>query len=93
MEIKKLKGQLADLPASAISIVVLVIVVAMGVLILAGMNSSTTNTDAQTLIGKGVTGLSTYGDWFTTIILVIISVVILALIMGFFALRGKGGRA
>jgi hypothetical protein len=86
----RFKGQLSELPAAAISIVVLVIVVSMGILVLAGMNNSTTNTAAQTVIGKGMTGLGTFGDWFSTIIIVIIAVVILALVMGFFAMRGRG---
>ena len=54
------------------------------------MNNSTTNTQAQSVITKGMTGLGTFGDWFSTIIIVIIAVVILALVMGFFAMRNRG---
>ena len=89
---QKLKGQLQELPSSAIAVVVLVIVVSMGVLILAGMNASTTNPEAQTVIGKGITVLGVYGDWFSTIVLVVIAVVILALITGFFAYRHYAGK-
>lgn len=91
---KKRKGQLSALPSSAITMVSLVIIVAMGVLILVGMNSSTTNEDANEIIGEGITAMGTYGDWFTTIVIVIIGVAILGLVALFFAMRRGGlGRA
>ena len=47
MKLNKFKGQLSELPAAAISIVVLVIVVSMGILVLANPKGSTFR------IGKG----------------------------------------
>ena len=91
---RKLKAQLSELPSSAIAVVVLVIIVSMGVLVLAGMNSSTTNADAQAVIGKGIDAMGTYGDWFTTIVLVVIAGVIIAIVIGVFAFRRmSGGRS
>lgn len=93
MQSKKLKGQLADMPNAALYVVILTIVVAMGVLILVGMNDSTTDSDASEILGEGITGLGVFGDWFSTIVLVVIAVVILGLVMTFFLLRKRGGRA
>lgn len=92
---KKFQGQLAELPSSAISMGVLVIVVAMVVLILVGMNGSTTEAAANDIITEGITGISVYGDWFNTLVLVVIGIVVLGLVMGFFYIRSKrgGGRA
>ena len=88
---QKLKGQLNALPAAAITMVVIVIVVSMGVLILVGMNDSTTDDDASDNIDAGIEAMGTFSDWYTTIVIVVIAVVILGLVLGFFALRGKGG--
>jgi uncharacterized protein involved in cysteine biosynthesis len=94
MQAHKLKGSLQDLPTSAIMIGGLVITVGMVVLVLVGMNGSTTNYAANQIISKGVTAMGTYGDWFGTIVIVIIAVVILGLIGGFYLLKGgRGGRA
>ena len=92
----KLKGQLADLPGTAILMVVLAIVVGMGVLILVGMNGSTEDADAAAVLESGIDAMGQYGDWFETIVIVIIAVAILGLVLGAFMLktaRGRGGRA
>lgn len=93
METKKKKGQLTQLPASALAIGVLVIVVAMVILILVGMNGSTTNAAATDLITQGVTAMGTYGDWFTTLVVIVIGVAILVLIASLYVLRNRGGFA
>ena len=73
MQTKKFKGQLANMPDAALYMVILTIVVAMGVLILVGMNDSTTDTSATEILGEGITGLGVFGDWFSTIVLVVIT--------------------
>jgi len=94
MQVAKRKGSLNDLPTSAIMIGGLVITVSMVVLVLIGMNGSTTVASANTIIGKGITAMGTYADWFGTIVIVIIAVVILGLIGGFYMVgRGHGGRS
>lgn len=89
---KKLKGQLADLPGTAILMVVLVIIVGMGVLILVGMNDSTEDGDAAGVMEAGIDAMTQYSDWFGTIVIVIIAVAILGLVLGAFMLRGTRGR-
>lgn len=93
MQSMKRKGQLNALPTAAISIVVFIIVVSLGSLILVGMNDSTTNTDAQDILGEGVTAMSDFSGWTGTLVVVIVAAVILAIVTGLFWQRRMGGRA
>lgn len=90
----KMKGQLADLPSAAIGLGVFVMIVAIVVIILVAFNGSTTNTDAQEIIGEGVDAMGTFGDYTVTIAIVIISGVLIGLVLGYFYGRSRrAGRA
>lgn len=89
---KRMKGQLADLPAGAMALGIFFIILAVVVLVLAGMNGSTTNTDAQSVLSTGITAVSGFADWGATFVVIIAAGVILALVMGYFYFgRGRRG--
>ena len=84
----KKKG-IMDLSRSALAVVILVVVVAIGAQLLSTVRSTqTANTVEYNVTNKGLTALSTYGDWFTIIVIVVIASVVIVLLMG--AFRGAG---
>ena len=86
---KKGLTQLAGLQYAAIAIVVLVIVVSIGAQILGQIQSTQSNTSTEyNVTGKGISAMSTFGDWFAIIVIVVIAVVIISLLLGAFAFRG-----
>ena len=94
--IGKKKGQLDLLPQLALSIVILVMIVAVGLIALSGFEEAVENdSEAEANIGEGITALGTFGDWYATIIVIGITGVILVLVLTFFTVRrlGGGGRA
>ena len=89
---KQLKGQGASLSDSALSFVVLVIIVALGAIILAGFQATTTaNSIAFNVTGQGLTGLTTFGNFFGLLATVLVLVAILIIVL--FSIRriGTGG--
>lgn len=84
----KLKGQLGQLPTIAMALVMFMIFAGLGVLILAGMNDSTTNTDAQGVFESGITSLSDLVGWAPVIVVVVAAVVIISL-LGYFRSSGR----
>lgn len=89
----RLKGQMTlnILPIAALSIVVFIMITALGTLILAGMNGSTDNADAQAVIDEGIDSMSDFAGWATTFVPVIAAGVIISLVFGLFMFRRYGG--
>jgi len=81
-----------DLTDLALGIVVLGITVSIGATIL--LNVRDTNTDydlAWNLSNDAATGIGEYGNWFSIIVIVGVSAVVLSLIFMAFGRRGGGG--
>lgn len=77
----------SSLQAGAISLVVLVIVVAIGAEIISGVGDTTdADTVERNATDEGLDAMDEFSNWFTIIVLVIIAVVIIGLL-----LRGFGG--
>lgn len=93
VQVQKSEGfNLAILYMSAISVVVLVVVVSIGARILQGLQNGTNETTEPTayaLIGEGLTGLAEYGNWFTLIVLVTVGVVLIRLLLVGFSGMGS----
>lgn len=92
---RKSKGlQLQDLSDMAISLVVLVVVLAVGSKILGTVYSNepagvcfNTNSSCnlvQNLTSLGGASLALFGSWFNILVIVIIAVVVIGLLMGYF---------
>lgn len=69
-----------ELAPAAMSIIVIVVLVAVGAMVLGEMNSTTDNTDAQNVIGKGVEAMTTFGDWLPILVIVIISAIVIGIV-------------
>ena len=70
-----------DLSDFALGLVFVSAISGVGVIVLAALNSSTTNTDAQTAIGNGVTGIANFTAQFGTIGTVIGVVFLLGIVV------------
>lgn len=89
---RKRKGQLQALPGAALSVGLLAMIVAVVAIVLVAFNGSTTVEAANTVIGDAITAMGTFGDWFSTIVIIVIAVVVLGLVMGFFMYRRASGK-
>ena len=90
----KKKGIFEGLSNAALALVILTITVGLGALILdAFQNVTDSGSTAYTVIGKGITALSTFGDFFNLIVIAIVGVALFILILaGLSRFRGgKGG--
>jgi len=88
---KKRKGVFEGLSNAALAMVILTIVVSIGALILNEFQNVTPNTtQAFTIIGQGLTALSTFGNFFNVIVITIIGVALFILILAGLA-RFRGG--
>ena len=87
----KKKG-LSDLPRTALYVILLVIVVAVGATLLTEMRG-TQATDAYdyNVTSAGLDALVQYSNWFEIIVIIIVMSVIITLLMFAFARSGKGG--
>ncbi len=85
-----MKGALAidSIGDVALALGIAIIVVAVVALILATMLSNVTDGNATAIIGKGLSAISAFADWFAIIVIVVVAVIILSLVM---LLRGRGG--
>lgn len=73
-----------ELTNGALAIVILAMVVGAGLLALTGFQGSlTADTSAYNTTGSFITGLGEFANWPTTIIVIVIVGVILALVMAF----------
>jgi hypothetical protein len=90
MRTKKRKGVFEGLSNAALSMVILVIIVSIGVLILAEFNATTSTPAANTVIGQGLDALGTFGDFFDLIVVAIIGIALFILILAGLA-RFRGG--
>lgn len=90
---RKLKGQVSDLPGAAVGIGVLVMILAVVAIILVAFNDSTTNEDANNIIGEGVDAMTTFSTYIEVIVIVIISGVLIGLVFGYFYGKARGRRA
>ena len=70
-----------DLSNFALGLVFTSAISGVGVIVLAALNSSTTNTDAQSAIGNGVTGITNFTAQFGTIGTVIGVVFLLGIVV------------
>lgn len=88
----RMKGQaLGGLSNSAIAVILLVIVVAVGATILQQVRSTQTAANADyNITSQGLAALITYSNFFSVIVVVVVFAVIIGL-FAFFTLRGRGG--
>lgn len=87
----RMKGLgIGDIGPVALSVGIAVIVVSIVALILAQLSTGSTNANFTYVVGKGLTALTSFADWFAIIVIVVVAVIILALVM---MLRGRGGEA
>ena len=80
----RMKGEigLGQLGGVALAVVITVVLIAMGSLLLNGMQEQTDNTtDAYTIIGQGIDALSVFGDWIGLIVLIVVMVVVIVIIV------------
>lgn len=85
----QMKGMgIGDIGPVALSIGIAIITVSVIALILAKMQGASTDANFTSIVGKGLTALSSFADWFGILVIVVIAVIILALVM---FLRGRGG--
>lgn len=83
------KGQLGSMPTAVILLVVVAIVAGAGAIVLSQFNSTTSVTQANEVIGDGLTGLTTFGDFIPTIAIVIAAVVVIGLVLAGFLRSGR----
>ena len=82
MELLK-KGQVQNLPAQIIVLVVIIITLTIGALVVAEFREQTeANTVARNVTDDGLAALDTVGDFQSILGIVIIAAVILALVVG-----------
>lgn len=86
------KGQaLGGLSSSAIAVLVLILVVAVGATVLQTIRGTQTeNASDYNVTTAGLTSLVTYSDFFSVIVVIVVFAVIIGL-FAFFTLRGRGG--
>jgi len=83
---------MAEFGGIALAFVTVAIILAMGGEVLSQVQSSqTANSTSYNITGKGLTGMTTFGDWLPTIAIVIAAAVIIGIIVAYFAFRGRGG--
>ena len=89
---KKLKGQaLGGLSNSAIAVILLVIVVAVGATILQTIRGTQTASNYDyNITTTGLSSLVTYSNFFSVIVVVVVFAVIIGL-FAFFTVRSRGG--
>jgi len=92
MKTKMRKGMgIGDIAPIGIAVTVGIIVIAVGAYILGTMNSNISDTNTTYVIGKGVTAIKLFADWFSIIVIVAVSVIVIGLI--YFLQRRGGGNA
>jgi hypothetical protein len=86
------KGQaLGGLSNSAIAVIMLVLVVAVGATVLQTVRDTQTENDSDYNISDtGLDAMSTYADFFNVIVVVVVFAVIIGL-FALFTMRGRGG--
>ncbi len=92
----KMKGTMGvdQLSPFAVTIVVLIMIVAIGAILLTQMQSTqTANSYAYNITGQGLSALDSFGDYFGLIVLVGIFAVLIGLILYFFVFRTSRGGA
>lgn len=89
--LKSSKGQaMGGLSNSAIAVILLILVVAVGATILQTVRSTQTAANYDfNVTTRGLSALVTYGDFFSVIVVVTVFAVIIGL-FAFFTLRGRG---
>jgi hypothetical protein len=89
---KRRTAQLGDIGPAALSVGVAVIIVSVVAMILANMNSNITDANATYVLTQGLSAVGLFSDWFSIIVIVVVSVIIIALVMGLRTIS-SGGRA
>lgn len=88
---KARKGQMAgvsSLTPLALAVVSLAIVVGIGVIVLAEMDSAVNNSDAQSVLTTAIDSMQTFADFFTVIVIIGIAAVLFLLLR---TVRRAGG--
>ena len=92
---QKLKGTaLSTIGPIALTLVIAIFIVSMGATILDNLQDTQTADSADyNITGKGISGLSQFGDWWTVIVLAIILGIIVSVLYMYLggALVGKRG--
>lgn len=84
---KMMKGLgVGDIGPVAIALTLAIVVVSVGAYILAQMNTNISDGNATYVLGKGLTAMSTFADWFVIMVIVVVSVIVIGLVM----LLGRG---
>ena len=76
----------------ALAIVSLAIIVGVGAIVLGEMETTIDNADAEGVLGQGIDALSTFGDFFTVIVVIGVAAV-LFLLLGAVRRAGNNGMA
>lgn len=87
------RGQMAgvsSLTPLALAVVSLAIVVGIGVIVLAEMDSAVNNTDAESVLTTAIDAMQTFADFFTVIVIIGIAAVLFLLLR---TVRRAGGSA
>lgn len=92
--VNKMKGQgVGDMGPVALAIGTGIIIVAVVALILGEMNTQITNANATTVLNAGLAAIIVFSDFFSVIVIVAVSVIILALVMLLSRFSGQRGGA
>lgn len=87
------KGQMSgvdSLGPLALGVVSLAIIVGIGSIVLAEMNTAVNNSDAESVLNTGIDALGTFSDFFTVIVVIGVAAVLFLLLR---AVRGAGKMA
>lgn len=92
LQTKKKGLTLGDIPGAVVILAISVIVLAVSISVLSTLQATqTVDSAAYNATGAGITGLSTFNDYWTLIGIVVVFSIILGLMVGFFAFRKRGG--
>lgn len=92
MKLKKLskKAQLSGLSGSILAIVFATIILVFGFVIVQELRDTQgTTTDAYTIANDTLTGLGSFADFWTIIVLAVVIGVVLTILIGVFGRRGR----
>lgn len=89
---KKMKGQaLSGIPSAALYIGIAVFVVAIIITLLATLQSTqTVDSEAYNATGSGITGLATFNDFWSVLVLIVILAIVITALYAVFPRTGGG---
>jgi len=95
MKVKKFKGySVADIAPIGLAVVIGVVAISIGMYVLTTMHTATANANASItdnhtqVINKGISAMRLFADWFSIIVIVAVSVIVIGLV---YFLQKRGG--